>query len=159
MSILALFEDGWASTRPSSSSVGLQVASSGTSVGGGGGAGGRDIFCSVGPAVNGRGRTRRGTGSGIPRRPQRASAWPLRAFSRKPRPPLFVCTAGAQQCGNATAVMATRWIIVAVQCTVPCPAAAAAWPFFSLSGTAPALLAAEESHGGAHVWHCHERAR
>lgn len=80
--------------------------------------------------------------------------WPLRAFSRKPRPPLFVCTAGAQQCGNATAVMATRWIIVAVQCTVPCPAAAAAaaWPFFSLSGTAPApaLLAAEEKrHGGA----------
>lgn len=90
--------------------------------------------------------------------PQRSSAsawaWPLRAFSRKPRPPLFVCTAGAQQCGNATAVMATRWIIVAVQCTVPCPAAAAAaaWPFFSLSGTAPApaLLAAEEKrHGGA----------
>jgi hypothetical protein len=63
MSILALFEDGWASTRPSSSSVGRQVASSGTSVGGGGGAGGRDIFCSVGPAVNGRGRTRRGTGT------------------------------------------------------------------------------------------------
>lgn len=91
MSILALFEDGWASTRPSSSSVGRQVASSGTSVGAGAGAGagGGDIFCSVGPAMNGRGRTRRGTGTP----PQRASAWawawPLRAFSRKTRPPFL----------------------------------------------------------------------